>query len=98
MYAGAYTGTWEIGNTVQTYSRLKDNIHGVSLRYNGHIKNGNGVNKMTNAKQIEMARKHLNTGNVESYKRIMSSMIRSSMSARTTNQVLKALEQDGVTL
>ena len=53
---------------------------------------------MTNTKQIEMARKHLNTGNVEAYKRIMSAMIRSSMSARTTNQVNQALATDGVTL
>lgn len=53
---------------------------------------------MTNTKQIAMARKHLSTGNVEAYKRIMSAMIRSSMSTRTTNAINKALQEDGVTL
>jgi len=53
---------------------------------------------MTNAKQIELARKHLAAGNKQSYIRLMQSMLRASMSQRTTNQIKKALLEDNITL
>ena len=53
---------------------------------------------MSNAKLIENARKQLKAGNIEAYKRMMSGLLRSSMSSRTTNAITKALQEDGITL
>lgn len=51
---------------------------------------------MTNKQQIEMARNHLKNGNEHAYIRLMKSMLRASMSTRTTNQIHKALADDNM--
>jgi hypothetical protein len=51
---------------------------------------------MTNARHIEIARKHLAAGNVDAYKAYMRAMFRRAMSQRTINQLLAALKQDGI--
>ena len=53
---------------------------------------------MSNTKLIANARKQLKAGNIEAYKRMMSGLIRSAMSARTKNAITKALQEDGITL
>lgn len=50
---------------------------------------------MTNARLIEHARLHLVTNNKQAYLKAMQGLIRSSMSTRTTNQIKKAMLEDG---
>ena len=49
---------------------------------------------MTNAKLIQQARKALNNGHLEIYLSHMNSVLRSSMSTRTTNVIKSAVLED----
>lgn len=51
---------------------------------------------MTTQRHIEIARKHLNAGNVEAYKGYIRALFNRSMSKRNTALILAALKQDGI--
>ena len=52
---------------------------------------------MTTAKSIALSRKHLAVGNEHGYKAMMATDIRSALSTRKKNAILKAIEEDGYT-